>query len=209
MSPRPDVSQERIARIIEAAIAVLVRAGMAGLRIEDVAREAGISKGSVYLYFDSKEELLTAVIESFVGQPLDALRTMLDRPGAPATERILTMIAAVGQQMRALSDVISIWLEFYSLAARDSKVQAAFAGYFAGYRGIVRELVEQGIAGGEFAPVDAEEVAVAISALIEGTGILWTVDRDAVQLERQLEVSVRLLLAGLQARPEHNEGRTM
>lgn len=202
MSPRPDVSQERIAQIIEAAINVLARVGFAGLRIEDVARQAGISKGSVYLYFSSKEELFAAVLESFVGQPLDAFREALDKPEIPARDRILAMIAGVAEQMRALGSVISIWLEFYALAARDSNVRSAFAGYFADYRQVLAQMIEQGVAQGEFHSVDAGEVAIAISALIEGTGILWTVDREAVQLEQQLEGSVRLLLAGLHVDPD-------
>ena len=57
MTPRPDVSAERTAQIVEAAIAVFSRLGFHKARMDDIAREAGVSKGTLYWYFESRTPL--------------------------------------------------------------------------------------------------------------------------------------------------------
>jgi AcrR family transcriptional regulator len=65
--------EDRPAEITEAAMETFAEKGYAAARVEDVARRAGISKGLLYLYFKTKEELFKAVIRSFVSPRLDAL----------------------------------------------------------------------------------------------------------------------------------------
>jgi AcrR family transcriptional regulator len=65
--------EDRPAEITEAAMETFAEKGYAAARVEDVARRAGISKGLLYLYFKTKEELFKAVIRSFVSPRLDTL----------------------------------------------------------------------------------------------------------------------------------------
>lgn len=51
MSPRPDVSEERKNQILEAAIAVFARLGFQQTRMDDIAEQAGLCKGALYLYY--------------------------------------------------------------------------------------------------------------------------------------------------------------
>ncbi|MGD8796421.1 MAG: helix-turn-helix domain-containing protein, partial [Thiohalophilus sp.] len=57
---------ERPGEIVAAALELFVEHGFAATRLEDVARRAGVSKGTVYLYFDSKEALFEAVVREVV-----------------------------------------------------------------------------------------------------------------------------------------------
>jgi len=61
----------RPAELLEAALALFVEKGFAATRSEEVARAAGVSKGTLYLYFPSKEELLKAVIQHFMGTEIE------------------------------------------------------------------------------------------------------------------------------------------
>ncbi len=65
--------EDRPAEITEAAFSTFVEKGYAGTRVEEVAKRAGVSKGLLYLYFKTKEELFKAVVKSFVVPKLDAL----------------------------------------------------------------------------------------------------------------------------------------
>lgn len=65
--------EDRPAEITEAAMQTFAEKGYAATRVEEVARRAGVSKGLLYLYFKTKEELFKAVIRSFVSPTLDAL----------------------------------------------------------------------------------------------------------------------------------------
>jgi len=65
--------EDRPAEITDAAMAAFAEKGYAATRVEEVAKRAGVSKGLLYLYFKTKEELFKAVIRNFVSPRLDAL----------------------------------------------------------------------------------------------------------------------------------------
>lgn len=83
MAPRRVDKAARREEILAAAVRVFARKGFAASRIDDVAAEAGIGKGSVYLYFDSREALLDAAFENMTAAAEDILR----RPGPPPARR--------------------------------------------------------------------------------------------------------------------------
>ena len=63
--------EERPRQILDAALAVFGERGLAGARLDDIARRAGVSKGTIYLYFPNKEELFREVVRAIV---VDRLR---------------------------------------------------------------------------------------------------------------------------------------
>lgn len=70
--------EERPQEITDAAFAVFAECGYASARVDDVAKRAGVSKGLLYLYFKTKEELFKAVIKSVVTRRVDALLQAID-----------------------------------------------------------------------------------------------------------------------------------
>ena len=71
--------EDRPQEITEAAFQAFAEKGYAATRVDDVAKRAGVSKGLLYLYFKTKEELFKAVIRSFVVPKIDGLTTIVDR----------------------------------------------------------------------------------------------------------------------------------
>lgn len=71
--------EDRPAEITEAALATFAEKGYAQTRVSDVAKRAGVSKGLMYLYFKTKEELFKAVIRSFVSPRFEALIESMDQ----------------------------------------------------------------------------------------------------------------------------------
>ena len=65
--------EARPAQIIEAAIEVLAEQGLSGVRLEEIARRAGIAKGTIYLYFDSKDAVFQAVVRHTILEEMDRL----------------------------------------------------------------------------------------------------------------------------------------
>ncbi len=70
--------QDRPQEITDAALAAFAEKGYAATRVDDVAKRAGISKGLLYLYFKTKEELFKAVVRSFVVPRIDALTQIIE-----------------------------------------------------------------------------------------------------------------------------------
>src|SRR3954470_17369248 len=64
--------EARPAELLEAALTLFVEKGFAATRSEEVAKAAGVSKGTLYLYFPSKEELLKAVIQHYLADQIAA-----------------------------------------------------------------------------------------------------------------------------------------
>jgi len=85
--------------IIEAALAVFDRDGFEGARIDDVAAEAEIAKGTVYLYFKNKQALFEAVIESVIGPAIHAVQRAADAPDSTAAERLREQIRVISEHL--------------------------------------------------------------------------------------------------------------
>src|SRR5918911_963685 len=79
--------EERPQQILDAALTVFGERGLAGARLEDIARRAGVSKGTIYLYFPNKEELFVEMIREKVIANLEREESRLD-DGGTATEQL-------------------------------------------------------------------------------------------------------------------------
>jgi AcrR family transcriptional regulator len=78
--------QDRPAEITEAAVAEFSEKGYTATRVDDVAKRAGVSKGLLYLYFKTKEELIKSVVRSFIEPRVDALRSEIVETDLSAEE---------------------------------------------------------------------------------------------------------------------------
>jgi AcrR family transcriptional regulator len=197
MSPRPDVSEERRSQIIESAIQVFAREGIAKTRMEDVAAEAGLSKGLLYWYFKSKEEIIIAIADLLFSAELNKLqKRMPDGQSARACLEHFVEIYIV--DLRAMLKLTPIIYEFYALAFRNQTVRRVMQEYLHHYVAVLEPVVQRGMEHGEFAPGDARQITIAIGATLDGTLLLWAYDPDMVQVEAQLRASMALLLKGLE-----------
>src|SRR3954469_24182181 len=75
--------EERPRQILEAALAVFAERGLAAARLEDIAKRAGVSKGTIYLYFPNKEELFREVIRNSVITFIERGEARLEELGDP------------------------------------------------------------------------------------------------------------------------------
>lgn len=126
MTPKRIDRVARREKVLDAAVRVFARKGFAASRIEDVAAEAGIGKGSVYLEFGSREELLTAAFEAYAEKSAAILRQAV-LGGAPALDRLTALIAAVVDLLAAEPDRARILLDVWAAAGRTGPATAGSA----------------------------------------------------------------------------------
>lgn len=156
--------EDRPQELLEAALSLFVEKGFAASRADEVAQRAGVSKGTLYLYYPSKEDLLKAVIRHYVGNRIaDGMATLQQ-----STEQSCTA------QLRGL--LVDWWQATYdSPAAGVFKLVITEVGNFPdigafylqevvepAHNGLAR-VVERGIARGEFRAV---EVSAAVQSLV-------------------------------------------
>ncbi|MBN2146273.1 MAG: TetR/AcrR family transcriptional regulator [Anaerolineales bacterium] len=199
MSPRPDVSEERRAQIIESAIKVFARQGFASTRMDDVAAESGLSKGLLYWYFKSKEEIIIAIADLLFGAEFHKLQS-LSIEGQTARACLESFLEIFIADLQGMLKVAPVIYEFYALAFRNATVRRVMQEYLGRFVAILEPIVQHGMENGEFIAGDARQVTVAIGAALEGTLLLWAYAPDLVQPEQQLRLSMKLILEGLEIR---------
>lgn len=91
--------EDRPAEITEAAFETFIEKGYAGTRVEEVAKRAGVSKGLLYLYFKTKEELFKAVVKNFVLPRLHELETTIESSDLSAEEFLRGPFAAFAHRI--------------------------------------------------------------------------------------------------------------
>lgn len=147
-------SEDRPREICAAALEVFAEKGFAAAKLDEIARRAGVSKGTLYLYFKDKEELFRAVVRDTVSPNIDQLRdalTAADLPFAEIVQLFLARLSSVAATMPLGSVVKMVIAEsgnFPELARvwQEQVVSKALA--------VVIGLIEKAQAKGEVRPGD-------------------------------------------------------
>jgi len=184
-------SQGKRRAILEATIRVLREQGLGGLKVEDVARAAEIGKGTVYLYFRDKRELLKALVEHRATEFYADAEAILteDRPFFERLRDLLDRRLAFVEEWRGL------WAAVAAEVAQGEAKKAWLTGLHERYHQILTDFVADGVARGELRPdLDPGLVAATISAL--GCAPQLPVDRGAY-----LDQLVELFRKGVGAKP--------
>lgn len=196
--------EARPGEIIAAALTLFVERGFAQTRLDDVAGRAGVSKGTVYLYFATKEELFKAVVRSAILTHIEGGEAML--------------AGFSGATVGMLHFLVREWRQLNSGPAGGIlKLMVAEAGTFPAItrfymeevvlrgRRLVEQIVARGIARGEFHPHDVEAVARVVLAPLTMRSIyqhsLESADPNPLSDERFYRTYLELLLVGLSRTP--------
>ena len=198
MSPRPNVTDERKSQIINAAEDVFTKKGFDDARMDDIAEETGLSKGTLYNYFKSKDDLIIAILDRIFQREFRVFES-LDLANMSATDAIWSFAETTSKDVKMMMRLLPITYEFMGLAFRNKLVQKAFKTYFNHYMDILVPIIQHGIDSGEFRSADAKEVALAMGAIMEGTLLLWVYDKTLVDPETHIRSGMKLLLEGVKA----------
>jgi TetR/AcrR family acrAB operon transcriptional repressor len=198
MPAKDDRTSERRAQILQAAAAVYARQGIDGARMDDIVAEAGLSKGTLYWYFDSKDDITIALFNEMISGEFELLRQLLDAEGTviERLERFFDVHASI-LQANPMSGKLGI--EFYAIAGKLDKVHELVRRYYDEFVEAVLTLVKQGEERGELHVERPRELAANLVALVEGSSLLWALDFKEVDLAQQFRNAIALLFDGLRA----------
>ena len=198
MSPRPDVSDERKSQILNAAENVFTQKGFDQARMDDIAEETGLSKGTLYLYFKSKDDLIIAILDRMFQYEFRQFET-LPLTEMNAIDAIWKITDVLTKDILRMQRLIPMVYQFLALAFRNKYVQLALKKYINHYVDVLVPIIQSGINSGEFRKADVREVAIAMGAMLEGTLLLWVYDKTLVRPESHIRSGMKLLLEGVQA----------
>lgn len=154
--------EERPTEILDAALLVFGERGYAGTRLEDVARQAGVSKGTVYLYFESKEALFRALVSSKVGAAIAEVRETVRQYTGSSESLLLLIMEHIWRSMKDEGKARLSRLVHSELANFPELARFYFAEVVIPARELVSGIISRGIRSGEFAPVEPDIVGRTI-----------------------------------------------
>lgn len=150
--------------ITAAALELFIERGYAATRLEDVAARAGVSKGTVYLYFANKEELFKAVVREGIVSPLAEMRSLVDAFEGPTFELVGLLVRGWWERigMTRLSGIPKLVI---SEAQNFPEIARFYVDEVVGPgREALSAIIRRGVARGEFRRVDPQVVGNLVFA---------------------------------------------
>ena len=181
---------------MDAASEVFAEKGVHETRMDDIVKESGLSKGTLYWYFKSKDEIILSIFERMFSREFQEIENLVDADGS-ATERMLYFAERASEDVRRMLRLMPLAYEFMAWAFRRKFVQDAFKLYVNKFMDILVPLLQQGIDSGEFRNIDPRSAAITVGAIIEGTILIWVYDQSLVDPEKHIREGIILLLEGL------------
>ncbi len=196
MSPKRNVSEKRKSQILDAAMDTFAEKGFHKTRMSDIADSSGLSKGTLYWYFDSKDTIILKLLDRVFEPELKKLTTLLADTQS-AEERLLLYTERAGEDIIKMLRWMPLFYDFIALAFRQDLIKKTISKFYKNNVDLLIVLIQQGIDSGEFKAVNSLDAAIAISAIIEGTVMLWLYDPDHIDIKTHIKSNVQLLMHGL------------
>ncbi len=169
--------EERPKQIVAAALEVFGERGLAAARLEDIAKHAGLSKGTIYLYFPNKEELFREMVRQTVVTQLDASERQLDESTTTATEALTDFMRGYWAFIRS-HDFAPIFRLIHAEIRNFPDLARFYAEeVVARVHRLIATIITRGMESGEFRQIDPLVAARMLTApfVIHG---LWCTHRE-------------------------------
>ena len=169
--------EERPRQILAAALEVFGEHGLAAARLEDIAKRAGLSKGTIYLYFPNKEELFREMVRQLIVAQLEGAEREFEGTTSSATESLQEFMRRHwgfirSPQFAPLFRLIHAEIRNFPDLARFYSEEVISRGHR-----LVSSIIERGIRAGEFRQIDAAVAARMIMAPLVMHGV-WCSHRE-------------------------------
>jgi len=191
---RPVVGDKREA-ILRAAISVFARNGYFNSKVADIAREAGVADGTVYLYFKSKEEILHSIFDRSVDEAVADARKQLAALSDPREK--LRQIARMHLERLGADRDLAVVFQVELRGSTKFMEEFSAAG-FAEYLALIRSTFEEGQRAGIFRPdLNAKVVAKILFGALDEMATNWILSQRRYKLAPMADQVLDIFLTGV------------
>lgn len=205
MSPKlkPETLEKRKAHILKAALTCFARKGYHQTTMDDIVQEAGLSKGGVYWHFGSKKELFLSLFEPMVDGMEGYMQAALVSQDS-ARDRLCAMLDmfidfTVAEEFQ---EIMSLMIDVWAQNLQDPDIKEMAMGIYSRFQAPLVQLLDEGVANGEFRPVNAKALAGILFAIYDGLMVQWMIDETMVDWDAVSETVRDTLIAGLLSKLE-------
>ena len=205
--PKVVDKKEKRGRILETAIKVFADHGVNNTKIADIAQAAGIGKGTVYEYFQSKDEIIAASFHYFmqqVGEKIGRQWLHLKDPLQKLEAFFLAWGEILSGEFLGYMEVIP---DFWAGSIRREKTGPAFdlSRLYAEYRATLSSVLQDAVEAGGIKAVDTNITASVLLGSMDGLMLQWIVDRTVFDIGEAVKLLPRLVLDGIKIENENQK----
>lgn len=185
---------DKYAAILDAAQTVIARQGYHSAQISRIAAEAGVAAGTVYLYFQSKPDLLVSLFRDRLGRLVQQARNSLRDASGPEEK----LRCFVGQHLRSLAAKKDLAVVTQiEMRQADFRVQKHISALMTEYFQVIDEIIEEGQASGYIRrSVDSRQIRNLIFGALDQTVTAWVLSGFKFNLEAMAEPTFELITRG-------------
>jgi AcrR family transcriptional regulator len=187
------LEEYRCGSIQDAALAVIARKGVDEATIQEIADEAGVAKGTVYVYFRDREELLAKTADRAFDRLLEVLEPAFSAPG-PFSERLLSVVL---KQLEFFDENRSLFRATMALSQHNPESSKSCLGSRAIYIGKLETMFVDAHARGEIRNLDPLAVAAMYRDCVRGVIIRRSENESRTPRSEEASFIVSILLHGI------------
>ena len=191
--------EDRPQEITAAAFAAFAENGYAATRVAEVARRAGVSKGLLYLYFKTKEELFKAVVRSLVIPRIDALTASVDASELTAEEFLRGPFLDFAKKLPGSPVAVVIRLMIAEGPKHPDLVQFYWDNVISRGLAMIDGLLERGVASGEFRRTAVNDMPhLVVMPVVFSVIFKLLFEKQSLDTDALIEAHIDMLIAHMQ-----------
>ncbi len=191
--------KEKKAKILDAAIRIFSRQGRRSTKISDIAEEAGIGKGTIYEYFNSKDEVFAASFDHFMMKLEEVIARRLFRTHDPMDKLQVYFASWIevfeGEHRDYLEIVLDFWAE--GIRGRNDTSLIQLERLYAENIKVLDSILTECVDKGRLKPMDTRLAASILLGALDGLMLQWVLFGDAFDLKKAAELFVNTMIGGL------------
>lgn len=187
--------EEKYSKILDAATRVFAREGFHNAKIGDVAEEAGVAHGTVYLYFGGKDDLLISIFQENLEELVEYVGSEIEKE-TNAEDKLRRMISLQIELIETNSELAELMLVEFPQTGKflNNRVIDDLAAYI----DMIANILKEGVAEGAFDDsIDVNMVATVIYAGIQGIATRWILEEMKYPLKKVANEISEVFLSGI------------
>lgn len=179
MNKRKIGQRDHLTQVLRAAEKLFAKRGFYPTTIDDIAKEAKLAKGTIYLYFDSKEDLFFSAIERKLDALLSKIEKGVKEPGS-AWQRINTTIGIHLKFLEENRDFFKIMQSFSEQLKEklEKELKRRVVEKQSQYIKILSRLIQEAIDKREIKPLDARKLAIILMGIVHSLTVYWISQKE-------------------------------
>jgi AcrR family transcriptional regulator len=191
-----DIEEKRKLQIVQAAYEVIAGKGYNNFTIDDIAAQAGLSKGGVLYYFDSKYDILIFLLEKIQNIIEQNIKMRSDKYRTPERKLKAIIIAYIVTAKRHPA-FYRVFVDFWAQISINERIKDINSRIYERMCSEIKRVIDDGISMNVFKNVESSSLSCSITSMITNLAIQWTFDNSQFNLDRVVRNSISMVMAYL------------